>query len=91
MTIDIACAWAFKDIKRKISGVSNNVEFLDEFMDKSLDVVGLERLIEVLKERISKNNMSVYTISHRVETLKHIDSETVMLEKENGVTRRINM
>lgn len=89
MTIDIACAWAFKDIKRKISGVSNNVEFLDEFMDKSLDVVGLERLIEVLKERISKNNMSVYTISHRVETLKHIDSETVMLEKENGVTRRI--
>jgi DNA repair exonuclease SbcCD ATPase subunit len=89
MTIDIACAWAFKDIKRKISGVSNNVEFLDEFMDKSLDVVGLERLIEVLKDRISKNNMSVYTISHRVETLKHIDSETVMLEKENGITRRI--
>lgn len=88
MTIDIACAWAFKDIKRKISGVSSNVEFIDELFDKSLDVVGLERLIDVLKDRISKNNMSVYTISHRVETLKHIDSETVVLEKMNGVTRR---
>ena len=33
--------------------------------------------------------MGVYAISHRKETLKHVDGEIVNLEKENGVTKRI--
>jgi hypothetical protein len=33
--------------------------------------------------------MSIYAISHRKETMKHIDGEIVALEKENGVTRRV--
>ena len=88
-TVDIACAWAFKDIKRKISGISSNVEFLDEILDSAFDERGVDLLIEVIKERIEANSMSCYTISHRKETLKHIDGEIVNLEKENGITRRI--
>jgi DNA repair exonuclease SbcCD ATPase subunit len=89
-TVDLACAWAFKDIKRKIAGVSSNVELYDEIMDGAFDERGLDLLIEVLKERIEKNKISCYTISHRKETLKHIDAEIVNLEKENDITRRIN-
>jgi DNA repair exonuclease SbcCD ATPase subunit len=88
-TVDLACAWAFKDIKRKISGISSNVEFCDEIFDSAFDERGLDLLIEVLKDRIDKYNMSIYAISHRKETMKHIDGEIVALEKENGVTKRV--
>lgn len=88
-TVDLACAWAFKDIKRKISGISSNVEFCDEIFDSAFDERGLDLLIDVLKARIEKYNMSIYAISHRKETMKHIDGEIVALEKENGVTRRV--
>jgi len=87
--VDLACAWAFKDIKRKISGISSNVEFCDEIFDSAFDERGLDLLIDVLKTRIDKYNMSIYAISHRKETMKHIDGEIVSLEKENGVTRRV--
>lgn len=89
-TVDLACAWAFKDIKRKISGVSGNVEFCDEIFDSAFDERGLDLLIDVLKARIDKNTMSIYAISHRKETMKHINGEIVDLEKENGVTRRVD-
>ncbi len=89
-TVDLACAWAFKDIKKKISGVSSNVEFMDEIFDSAFDERGLDLLIEVLKERIDKNGLSCYAISHRKETLKHVDGEIVNVEKENGITRRIS-
>jgi len=88
-TVDLACAWAFKDIKRKISGTSSNVEFLDEIFDSAFDERGLDLLIQVLKDRIEDNNLSCYAISHRKETLKHVDGEIVNIEKENGITTRI--
>lgn len=89
MTVDLACSWAFKDLKRKISGVSSNVEFLDEILDGRIDSTGLDKLIELIKKRIERDNLSVYIISHRSETSKHVDGEIVFLEKENGITRRI--
>lgn len=89
-TVDIACAWAFKDIKRKVSNVSSNVEFLDEILDGQMDEIGLDLLIGVLKDRIDKQGLSCYVISHRKETEKHIDGETVYLVKENRITKRID-
>jgi DNA repair exonuclease SbcCD ATPase subunit len=88
-TVDLACAWAFKDLKRKISGVSSNVEFLDEIFDSAFDNVGLDKLIEQVKSRIDKYNLSIYAISHRPEMNKHVTGEIVALEKEGGVTRRV--
>lgn len=89
-TVDLACAWAFKDTKRKISGVSSNVEFLDEIFDSAFDERGVDLFIEVLKERIDRDKLSCYAISHRKETLKHIDGDIITLEKENRITRRVN-
>jgi DNA repair exonuclease SbcCD ATPase subunit len=89
-TVDLACAWAFKDLKRKISGVSSNVEFFDEYLDSTLDSTGIDKLIEQIKQRIDRFNLSVYVISHRTETAKHVTGEIVELEKEGGITRRVN-
>lgn len=88
-TVDLACAWAFKDLKKKISGISSNLEWMDEILDSAFDSHGLDLLIGVIKDRIDKENLCCYVISHRNETLKHIDGEIVSLEKENGVTRRV--
>jgi DNA repair exonuclease SbcCD ATPase subunit len=87
-TVDLACAWAFKDLKRKISGVSSNVEFFDEYLDSTLDSTGIDKLIEQIKHRIDRHDLAVYVISHRTETTKHVTGEIIFLEKENGVTRR---
>jgi DNA repair exonuclease SbcCD ATPase subunit len=88
-TVDLACAWAFKDIRRKISGVRSNIEFLDEILDSAVDSRGVDLLIETIKKRIDRDKLSVYAISHRNETLKHITNEIINLEKENGITRRV--
>jgi len=88
-SVDIACVLSFSDMRRKINGVSSNVEFYDEIFDGAFDERGLDLLINVLKDRIVKNNMSVYAISHRKETTKHIDGEIINLEKENDITRRV--
>lgn len=89
-TVDLACSWAFKDLKRKISGVSSNVEFFDEYLDSTLDSTGIDKLIEQIKHRIDRYDLSVYAISHRKEILKQITGSVIELEKEGGITRRVN-
>lgn len=88
-TVDLACAWAFKDLKRKISEVSSNVEFFDEYLDSTLDSTGIDKLIEQIKHRIDRYDLSVYVISHRTETAKHVTGSVIELAKEGGITRRI--
>lgn len=88
-TLDLACAWSFKDIKRKISGISSNLEFLDEILDSAFDERGFDLLIDVLKERMNSGGIIIYAISHRKEAYKHVDGEIILLEKENRITRRV--
>ena len=89
-TVDLACAWAFKDLKRKISGVSSNVEWIDEVFDAAFDERGFDLLVELVKKRIEKNDLAVYAISHRKEILRQVTGSVIELEKEGGITRRIN-
>jgi DNA repair exonuclease SbcCD ATPase subunit len=89
-TVDLACSWAFKDIRRKLSGVHSNVEWIDEVFDSAFDERGFDLLVELVKNRIDRNDLSIYAISHRKEMVKHITvGEIIKLEKENGVTRRV--
>lgn len=88
-TVDLACAWAFKDLKRKISGVSSNLEWVDEIFDSAFDERGFDLLVDLMKKRIDKYSLSVYAISHRKEMEKHITGEIVELAKDGGITRRI--
>jgi len=47
-------------------------------------------LVELVKKRIEKNDLAVYAISHRKEILKQVTGSIIELEKEGGITRRIN-
>lgn len=87
--IDLACLFTFMDIRRMQGDVAFNFSVYDELFDSSLDERGVELVIDILKERIEKHNECVMVISHRKESAKLASGEIIFLEKQNGVTTRI--
>ena len=93
--IDLACLFAFMDIRRMQGSAAYNLSMYDELLDTSLDERGVELVIEILRERVEKYNECVIIISHRKESAKigtHYKNpgEVIFLEKENGITRRVD-
>lgn len=87
--IDLACLFAFMDIRRLQGDVAFNFSMYDELFDSSLDERGVELVIDILKERIENYGESVIVISHRKESTKLATGEVIFLEKQNGVTTRV--
>ena len=87
--IDLACLFAFMDIRRLQGDVAFNFSMYDELFDSSLDERGVELVIEILKERIEQHNECVMVISHRKESTKLATGEIIFLEKQNGTTIRV--
>ena len=88
--IDLACLFTFMDIRRLQGDISYNIVMFDELLDSSLDEKGVELVLNILKERSDQYNEGIYIISHRKESTKESSGETIYLEKNNGITRRVN-
>ena len=88
--IDLACLFAFMDMRRLQGDVSFNFSIYDELFDSSLDAKGIELVINVLKERVEKYDESVMVISHRKESVKAATGDVIFLEKKNGITKRVD-
>jgi DNA repair exonuclease SbcCD ATPase subunit len=88
-SIDLACLFAFSDIRRLQGGVSYNIAIYDELFDSSFDAKGIEIITEILKERVDSLNECTIVISHRKESLKAVTGDIICLEKRDGITRRI--
>jgi len=88
--IDLACLFAFMDIRRLQGDVAFNFSIYDELFDSSLDEKGVEIVIGILRERIEKYNECVMVISHRKESTKLATNEIIFLQKENGITTRVD-
>ncbi len=86
--IDLAMLFTFMDIRRMQSNISINIRLYDELLDTSLDSIGIEKVLDVLKDRSINNNEAIYIISHKNEAAKHATGEIIYLEKENDITRR---
>ena len=87
--IDLACLFAFMDIRRLQGDVAFNFSMYDELFDSSLDEKGVDLVTNILRERVDKYNECVYVISHRKESVKAATGEVIFLEKNNGITRRV--
>ena len=87
--IDLACLFAFMDIRRLQGDVAFNFSIYDELFDSSLDERGVELVIDILKDRIDTYNECVMVISHRKESVKLATGEIIYLEKQNGMTTRV--
>ena len=87
--IDLACLFAFMDIRRLQGDVAFNFNIYDELFDSSLDERGVELVIDILTERIEKFNECIMVISHRKESAKMATQDVIFLEKKNGITTRV--
>lgn len=88
-SIDLACLFAFSDIRRLQGGVSYNIAIYDELFDSSFDDKGIELITEILKERVESLDECTIVISHRKESLKAVTGDVIFLEKRDGITRRV--
>jgi len=88
--IDLACLFTFMDIRRLQGDVSFNFSIYDVLFDSSLDERGVELVIGILKERVEKFNECIMVISHRKESIKAATGDVIFLEKNNGITRRVD-
>jgi len=88
--IDLACLFAFMDMRRLQGDITYNLSIYDELFDSSLDEKGIDQVTNILKERVEKYNECVIIISHRKESIKAVTNNIIFLEKKSGQTKRIN-
>jgi len=89
-SIDLACLFTFSDIRRLQGGVRYNIAIYDELFDSSFDEKGIELITQILQDRVEELNECSIVISHRKESIKAVTGDVIFLEKENGITRRVD-
>ncbi len=65
--IDMAVQLACNDIASMMAKVSLNLMVLDEVLDSSVDSLGVQSLLNIIRVRQTSTNGSVYVITHRNE------------------------
>jgi len=89
-SIDLACLFTFSDIRRLQGGVQYNIAIYDELFDSSFDEKGIELITQILHDRVEELDETCIVISHRKESIKAVTGDVIFLEKENGITRRVD-
>ena len=89
-SIDLACLFTFSDIRRLQGGVQYNIAIYDELFDSSFDEKGIELITRILHDRVEELNECSIVISHRKESVKAVTGDVIFLEKDNGITRRVD-
>lgn len=84
--IDLACLFAFADIRRLQGDVNFSTVFYDELIDSSLDDKGVQLTLKVLRERFQENNESCYIITHRGPEVTAKAEHVIHVEKRNGIS-----
>lgn len=84
--IDLAILFMFQDILRFYSNTFFSLSMYDELFDSAIDESGIEKVIEILRERVDNNNESVYIVSHNKSSLKNSFNNVLHLQKKKGKT-----
>ena len=85
--IDLAILFMFQDVLRMQTGTSFSLSMYDELFDSALDEKGVDKILNILKERVDTFKESIYIVSHNKSAARSNIDQIVMLEKINGVTR----
>lgn len=86
--IDIAIMFAFMDLQKLQGKFDTNLYIYDELIDSSLDVDGIQYVLDILLEKC-KDGKSIYLITHRKEAIKAVTGEVVTIQKQNNISTRI--
>lgn len=85
--IDVALLFTFMDLRKALTNVCYNICIFDELFDSNLDGKGIDQTLDILHNRVVKNNECVYIITHRKDAIKTDQiSKIIELQKKNGFT-----
>jgi DNA repair exonuclease SbcCD ATPase subunit len=84
--IDLACLFAFADIRRLQGDVNFSTVFYDELLDSSLDDKGVYLTLKTLRERYNEIGESCYIITHRGPEVTTKAEHVIHVIKKNGIS-----
>ena len=88
MRIDLALLLSWREVAKMKNSVHCNLLILDEVFDSSLDSVGMDELMKLLKS--VSQNCNVYVISHKSDKLMDKFTNVITFEKKNNFSKMIN-
>jgi DNA repair exonuclease SbcCD ATPase subunit len=83
--IDLAILLAWREIAKLKNSAHCNLLILDEIFDSSLDSVGVDDLMKVL--RILSDNNNIFVITHKSDQLSDRFNKTIFFKKKNNFSR----
>lgn len=87
--IDLACLFAFADIRRLQGDVNFSTVFYDELLDSSLDDRGVLLTLRLLRERFDESKEACYIITHRGPEVLSKAEHVIKVVKQNGVSKLV--
>ena len=82
LRIDLSLLLAWREIARLKNSVNCNLLILDEVFDSSLDAVGTEEFLKLLKT--FGNRANIFVISHKSDTMTDKFDNHLVFEKKNN-------
>ena len=84
MRIDLALLFTWREVARVRNSVNTNLLIMDEVFDSSLDGMGTEEFLKIIRYVVKDAN--IFIISHKTELHERFDS-VLRFEKERGFSK----
>ena len=84
MRIDLALLFTWREVARVRNSVNTNLLIMDEVFDSSLDGMGTEEFLKIIRYVVKDAN--IFIISHKSELHERFDS-VLRFEKERGFSK----
>lgn len=85
MRINLAILFTWREIARMKNSVNTNLLILDEVFDSSLDGIGIDYFIKIIKYSIKKSN--IFVISHKTDEMIDHFQNIIKFEKIKGFSK----
>jgi len=85
LRIDLAVLFAWRDIAKLRASLNTNLLIMDEIFDSSMDSIGKEELMKIMKSIRTENN--TFVISHQAEAISDQFDRTLQFTKIKGFSR----
>lgn len=80
--VNIAMSFAFRDVLHHLHG-KLNLMFIDEIDGGSLDDLGVDLIMRMIKQKAREDDIAIWVISHRPEMKGRFNKE-IKIKKQNG-------
>lgn len=87
MRINLSMLFAWREISRMRNSSATNLLILDEVMDGSLDVNGMEEFLKIVVQLAKANN--IFIISHKTDQISDKFAKSIKFEKVKNFSRVI--